>query len=299
MTTCPVTAVIPTYNRAIQLIATLERIFACTPRPDEVIIHIDGNDHATRQVLSESRFHNKADVKVILSATQAGPGGGRNRAIAAAQHEIVASFDDDSYPIDSDYFVRLIQLFKIFPKAAVIGSAIFHQDETIMPDAYTASWVADFIGCGCAYRRDVFLQTKGYVQLPVAYSMEETDLSLRLHHLEWGVLHSPWLRVFHDTKLEHHNNPKITAASIANQALLVYLRYPVSLWWLGGVQCLSRVSWLLRHQRRKGILQGLVSIPGLIQQQQHHRQIVSAKSLLSYLRLRRTGISDLPTLEIL
>lgn len=295
MNSCNVTAVIPTYNRPQKLLEALEKISKCVPHPNEIIIHIDGNDTTTEPVLQNSGFK---DIVIVKNSAQVGPGGGRNLAIARAKNEIVASFDDDSYPIDSDYFARLVQLFEIFPKASVIGSAIFHQHEPILPDQKTASWVADFVGCGCAYRRDVFLRTKGYVQIPLAYGMEETDLSLRLHHLEWGVVHSPWLRVFHDTKLEHHNNPKITAASIANQALLVYLRYPVILWWLGGIQCLNRVFWLIRHQRWNGILTGLVLIPGLIQQQHHHRQVVSAKSLLSYLRLRRTGISDLLTLKL-
>lgn len=296
MSTCKVTVAIPTYHRPDALLKALEQIHQCNPKPDEIIVHIDGGDTVTEAALHSSRFDNTI---IIKNTFKVGPGGGRNMAIARAKNPIVASFDDDSYPIDPDYFARLLQLFEIFPKAAVIGSAIFHQNETVTPDEYTATWVADFVGCGCAYRRDVFLQTKGYVQLPLAYGMEETDLSLRLHHLGWGVLQSPWLRVFHDTKLEHHSNPKITAASIANQALLAYLRYPASLWWLGGAQCISRVSWLMRHQRWNGIMTGLFSIPGLIWQQHHHRQTVSSKSLLSYLRLRRGGTSDIPTLEVL
>lgn len=295
MNTCNVSVVIPTYNRPDQLLKAIEKITKCDPEPEEIIIHIDANDQVTESAIRSSPFR---DVVVLESKSQVGPGGGRNKAIARAKNAIVASFDDDSYPIDSDYFARLMQLFDQFPKAAVIGSAIFHQNETVTPDEHTATWVADFVGCGCAYRRDVFLQTKGYVQLPLAYGMEETDLSLRLHDLGWGILQSPWLRVFHDTKLEHHNNSKITAASIANQALLAYLRYPVNLWWLGGVQCLSRVFWLMQHQRWNGILTGLVSIPGLIHYHHSHRKTVSAKSLLSYLRLRRDGTSDIAILDV-
>jgi len=296
MSTCNVTLVIPTYQRSHQLLKSLEQVYSCDPRPDEIIVHIDGGDHVTEAVLHQHEFK---DIVILKNTAQVGPGGGRNLAIARAKNAIVASLDDDSYPLDPDYFDRLLQLFELFPKAAVIGSAIFHQNETVTPDEYTATWAADFIGCGCAYRRDVFLQTKGYVPLPLAYGMEETDLSLRLHHLGWGILQSQWLRVFHDTKLEHHSSPKITAASIANQALLAYLRYPASLWWLGGMQCLSRVSWLMRHQRWSGILTGLATIPGLIRQQHSHRQTVSARSLWSYLRLRRGGSSDVPTLEVL
>jgi GT2 family glycosyltransferase len=291
MNTCEITVAIPTYQRPDALLKALRQIYQCDPVPDEIVVHLDNGDSTTEAVLLSSEFRN---IVILKNPAQVGPGGGRNLAIARAKHELVASFDDDSYPIDTDYFARLIHLFEQFPQAAVIGSAIFHQNEPILPDQPTATWVADFVGCGCAYRKDVFLQTQGYVQLPLAYGMEETDLSLRLHHLGWGVLQSPWLRVFHDTRLEHHNNPRITAASITNQALLAYLRYPISLWWLGGVQCLSRIVWLLRHQRRTGVLAGVMAIPALLQQQHRHRQPVSSKSLLSYLQLRRNGTAISP-----
>lgn len=288
MNTCNISVVIPTYQRVDKLLETLERILVCNPRPDEIILHIDGDDDVTELAIRNSRFQK---VKIIRSVTQVGPGGGRNRAIAQAKHSIVASFDDDSYPLDSDYFARLIRLYDAFPQAAIIGAAIYHQNEAIATDEMTTSWVADFVGCGCAYRKEVFQQTTGYVQLPVAYGMEEVDLSLRLHDLGWGILRSPWLRVFHNTKLEHHASSHVTAASIANQALLTYLRYPPTYWWLGIGQCMSRILWLVRHGRFAGILNGLIAIPKLIQRYHKQRQVVAIKSLTSYLHLRRRTVS--------
>jgi GT2 family glycosyltransferase len=187
--------------------------------------------------------------------------------------------------------IQLLKLFEAFPKAAVIGTKIYHQNEAIEPYTLSTRWTASFVGCGCAYRKEVFQQTSGYVQLPVAYGMEEADLSLRLHDLGWGVLESDWLRVFHNTELAHHSHPKITAASIANQMLLAYLRYPVLCWWLGVLQCISRIFWLIRHGRFSGIWDGILAIPVLIQQHQTDRQTVSAKSLFSYQRLRRQTVT--------
>lgn len=284
---CPITAVMPTYNRAAKLLESLDRIFNCDPYPNQIIIHIDNHDRLTQQAIEHSKFADRAEIKLLLSSTQVGPGGGRNRAIAAAKNSIVASFDDDSYPIDSDYFARLLQLFQDFPEAAIIGAAIYHQHEPIQPDRHSAAWAADFVGCGCAYRREVFLQTEGYVPLPVAYGMEEIDLSLRLHDLNWKILYSPWLRVFHNTELKHHSSAKITAASIANQALLAYLRYPISHWGLGTAQCLNRIKWLIQHQRFRGIVTGVATVPNLIRQHQAQRQPISAQSLRSFLQLRR------------
>ncbi|BAT55536.1 family 2 glycosyl transferase [Nostoc sp. NIES-3756] len=288
MDTCEITVVIPTYNRLSKLLETLEKISECHPQPNEIIIHIDGNDTVTEQCLKNSQYQN---IKIIKNSLQVGPGGGRNIAIAHATNYIVASLDDDSYPIDKDYFYRLQVLFQNFPKAAVIAANIFHINETVTDDKLTAKWVSDFVGCGCAYRKEVFQQTQGYVQLPVAYGMEEVDLSLRLHNMEWGVLESSWLRVFHNTTLEHHSNPKITAASIANQVLLAYLRYPAQFWWLGIAQCINRVLWLIKHGRTAGIKEGIFAIPQLIKQYHQQRQIVSGKSLLSYLQLRKKAVS--------
>jgi GT2 family glycosyltransferase len=286
MADCAITVVIPTYQRPEQLLDAVTRIRSCDPCPDEIIVHVDGNDRVSETVVAEI-----AGVKVLQSTQQVGPGGGRNRAIAQAKNEIVASFDDDSYPIDQDYFARLLTLFDAFPKAAVIGAQIFHRDEAIALDSLATRWVHSFVGCGCAYRRSVFQQTSGYVPLAVAYGMEEVDLSLRLHDLGWGVLESDGLRVFHDTHLSHHSDSKITAASIANQMLLTYLRYPIAFWGLGGVQCLSRVIWLVRHGRFLGIGAGFRAMPGLIRQYWGDREAVSTRSLLNYQRLRRQSVA--------
>jgi GT2 family glycosyltransferase len=287
MNICNVSVVIPTYQRGDQLLTTLQRLQDCDPRPAEIIIHVDNGDTTTPAILQASEF---SDLVMLCSDTRSGPGGGRNRAIAIASHEIIASFDDDSYPIDGDYFRRLLHLFDTYPQAGVIAAAIYHQNEAIAPDTRQDARVADFVGCGCAYRKSVFQQTSGYVPLPLAYGMEEVDLSLRLHAIGWQVVESQWLRVFHDTNLEHHDRAQVTAASIANQALLAYLRYPITLWWLGVAQCFSRVVWLIRHQRLSGIGSGILMIPRLIKVNHLYRQTVSSESLQSYISLRRGAV---------
>ena len=283
MLDCPVTTIIPTYNRPEQLLIALEHIYNCDPYPGEIIIHIDANDQVTQAVLKDSPFQ---AIKIIQSTVQMGPGGGRNLALAEASHECVASFDDDSYPLDKDYFSRLLLLFEQFPQAAVIGASIFHVGEEIVSDQPIVRWVATFIGCGCAYRKSAFQQTNGYIPLPLAYGMEEVDLALQLHDIGWPILQSPYLRVFHNTQLTHHTQPNVTAASISNLALLASLRYPVTFWWLGAAQCLNRIVWLTRHGRFSGILQGILAIPQLLAQHQHQRKAISTEALRTYLQLR-------------
>ena len=283
-----ISAIVTAYERVDQTLATLRVIQNCVPAPDEVLVHVDAN-----QAKCEDAIRNAfPEVRVLRSGDQVGPGGGRNKLIDAAQFEFVASFDDDSYPIDSDYFARARKVVDRFPDASVICAALYHAGESIGLDDRSAQWTADFRGGACIFRRSAFIKAGGYVPLPVAYGMEEVDLALRLHSRGGRILTTPWLRVFHNTDLKRHGDPHVTAGSIANLALLAYLRYPVSLWAIGVGQCANRLLWLLRHGRRRGILKGLTMIPAHLRANHRYRLPLSKRAVRSYLALRRAPVAE-------
>lgn len=281
--TAPITAIVTAYRRVDEVLHTLRVLTGCEPRPAEILVHVDGGEQAcVTAVRREFPL-----VGVLVSEHRAGPGGGRNRLVAAATQPIVASFDDDSYPLDPDYFARLQQVFEAFPDAWVVDAHVFHRHQRVAPASPGAEWVADFSGGGCAYRPERFLETGGYVPLPTAYGMEEVDLGLRMHARGGRVVRSRSLRVFHNTDLARHADPEVTSASIANIALLAYLRYPVSLWAIGAAQCANRIQWLVRHGRRRGVLRGLAAIPGAILAHRRERRPLPARAVRSFLALRR------------
>lgn len=287
--TSGIAAIVTAYERTEQTLSTLRVIQSCQPPPAEVLVHVDGN----RVECGEAIRAAFPEVRVLLSESRIGPGGGRNKLMeAAAKSDLVASFDDDSYPIDSDYFARAAQLFDKQPNASVICAALYHRGETIALDARDAHWTADFSGGACIYRRDVFLDAGGYVPLPVAYGMEEVDLALRLHSRGARILTSSWLRVFHDTDLSRHADAPVTAGSIANVALLAYLRYPASLWVVGVGQCLKRIVWLLRHRRLRGIFMGVAMIPSHLFANRRYRLPLKYETVRSYLSLRRAPVPE-------
>jgi len=283
-----ISAIVTAYERVEETLETLRVIQSCTPPPDEILVHVDANNRECEQVIRKAF----PAVRVLRSEEQIGPGGGRNRLVDAAQFEFVASFDDDSYPIDADYFARAAKLFAQFPEAAVICAALYHAGEAIDLDQHSAEWTADFTGASCLYRRQAFLDAGAYVPLPVAYGMEEVDLALCLHARGGRILTTRWLRVFHNSDLRHHTDPRITAGSIANLALLAYLRYPVALWVVGIGQCANRLLWLLRHGRWRGILKGVTMIPAHLRANRRYRQTVSKDVVRSYLALRRAPIAQ-------
>ena len=278
-----ISAIVTAYERIEQTLETLRVIQSCVPAPDEILVHVDAGQTACENAIRKEF----PEVQIITSNEQVGPGGGRNKLVSEAQCEFVASFDDDSYPIDSDYFARALQVFEKFPEASLICAALYHVGEKIGLDERSAHWTADFSGGASIVRREAFLAAGGYVPLPVAYGMEEVDLAIRLHSKGGRILTTRWLRVFHNTDLNRHGDPKVTAGSIANLALLAYLRYPVALWGIGVGQCANRLLWLLRHGRHRGIVKGVTMIPAHLRANRRYRLPVSSGAVRSYLALRR------------
>jgi GT2 family glycosyltransferase len=276
-----VTAMVTAFRRPEPAIATIDRLEACVPPPAEILVHVDADQHECATRIRTAH----PNVRVIVSQRQVGPGGGRNVLVTAARHPIVASFDDDSYPVDADYFARLVHLFDAFP-ADMVAAEVYQPGSLDRTVEAHARWVADFVGCGCAYRRATFLRLGGYVPVPVAYGMEEADFALRLHAVGGRVLYAPELRVLHDSDLTHRDSATMMAATVANLGLLAYLRYPIFMWPLGVAQCVKRIVWLARHRSGRGIATGVAAIPGLVAAYRSYRMVVSAKAVRSYLRLR-------------
>ncbi len=282
-----ISVIVTAYKRFDQTLATLRILSACEPAPAEILVHVDGNQtEMLRRIQAEF-----PEVRCVLSEGNLGPGGGRNKLIAAARHDLVASFDDDSYPLDKDHFARVVMLFERVPEAAIIDGRVFLRGEPLETPMQRMEWCSDFTGGSCTYRREIFLGTRGYVPLPTAYGMEEVDLALRLHADGHRILNTPWLRVFHDTNLARHAHPEVTAGSISNIALLTFLRYPVALWPIGLFQLARRVSWLVAHGRSHGVLSGFRRIPAALWKNRQHRHTLSVAQVWSYLKLRRRPVS--------
>jgi GT2 family glycosyltransferase len=249
---------IPTYRRDRQLVAALQRIFACNPAPSEVLIHVDAGDQGTPKLLAG---HFSGKVNWVCASSICGPGGGRNVLIERAKTPWVVSFDDDSWPESPDFFERLEKVIDGNPKAGVLAFPINVRGQK------PAYWPAEiqqascFENCGCAIRREAFLQTEGFLPLRHAYGMEEADVSLQLLDKGWQILNVPDLWVYHDTGMEHHASAPVNAAQITNTALLAFLRYPISLWPLGILQTLNRVKYAISVRRFRGIAKGLWDIP--------------------------------------
>jgi GT2 family glycosyltransferase len=277
LTSTKISALIPTYKRVNKLEKCIQEILSCDPLPLEILIHIDRGDSETAPFLTSKVY---PLVHWFSSDTTQGPGGGRNLLIQKADSPIIASFDDDSWPLDKDYFATATELFSLYPKAAVINaqeirptSPSSHQRNSHIKE------VNSFQNCATLMRREAFLETSGYLPLRYAYGMEEVDVALQILEHGWQILESFNLRVFHDTQLAHHQSPAINAAHISNTALLAYLRYPIAYWPLGIIQVFNRVRYAASARRWNGISQGLWQIPHLLWRYRDQRHPVQVHTL--------------------
>lgn len=279
---CDVSAVVASCQRVEALIKTLFQIRLCRPLPSEILVHVDGGSPA---VLAALREH-CPEARVLVSEVLLGPGGARNRLVAEAANELVASFDDDSFPADRSYFARVLHLARLFPSAAVF-SAASHQQERL---SSSFLHIAVFSGCGCVFRRTWFGRIQGFVPLPIAYNMEEVDVSLQLHELGGVIVHDPCLHVLHD----HPPIEKVAASTnahiLANTALFPFLRYPMLAWPLGVWSVLRRLIFLISKGWTAGMYDGLRMIPRYLRLHAASRRSVSVSVLHSWLRLKRRPV---------
>jgi GT2 family glycosyltransferase len=287
-------AIVAAFDRDEQTLDTLARLKNCNPPPDEVWVHVDGGKNDLARAVRESHL----DVHVLVSDANIGPGGARNRLLDSCECPLVASFDDDSFPLDADYFARIRRLAALWPDTAVFTGELCTPGLIPRPAEPFGYWTGSFLGGACVYNRPAFDDKERYVPLPVAYGMEEMDLGIRLSASKQPIMHTPWLRVYHDNDSHKHQSAAITAASLANLALLAFLRYPITAWPLGLMQVASRVFWLVQNNRIKGMLNGFRSIPSVIFKNRAERKPVKMADLMRFFSLRRNiskfslGIND-------
>jgi GT2 family glycosyltransferase len=275
---------IPTYRRTHLLAVVLQKLFTSNPAPSEILCHVDAGDKETPKLLAA---HFSGKLNWVCASSTRGPGGGRNVLIEMAQTPWVVSFDDDSWPESLDFFERLEKVINAHPRAGVLAFPINVRGQKPTHWPAEIQQVSCFENCGCAIRREAFLQTDGFLPLRHAYGMEEADVALQLLDKGWKILNVPDLWVYHDTGMEHHSSAPVNAAQVTNTALLAFLRYPIKLWPLGILQTLNRVKYAISIRRFRGIAKGLLDIPFLCWKYRATRKPVKAETIHLARKLRR------------
>ena len=181
--------IIPTRNRHEVLEETLGRIGSL------VLTHLNAqcelvivDNASTVAVEAPRRLANGIPVRVIRIEMNRNTAA-RNIAAIEAEGEWLVMLDDDSSPLaETDWGV----LDQHDEDVAAIGG------EITLPDGRHESGGLPevVVGCGCAIRRDVFLEVAGY-DASFGYYAEEYDLCAELILSGYRIAHSRSLRFLH------------------------------------------------------------------------------------------------------
>ena len=119
--------VIPTFNRADLIGATLESVLGQQHDDWEVVVVDDGSSDATLQVVESYQARFGPRLRVI-EQPNSGPGAARNRGIEAARGRYIAFLDSDDlwFPWTLDFYAALLQQHD-FP-AFLAGAPLIFED---------------------------------------------------------------------------------------------------------------------------------------------------------------------------
>src|SRR3954470_16560198 len=112
-----VSVMITTRNRRDELQQTLQIISNLQPTADEILVCADGCTDGTKEMM-RTEYPN---CRLIENEVSRGSVFSRDRLIRMAQGDVVVSLDDDSYPINRDFFARVKDLFVNNPNVAVFS----------------------------------------------------------------------------------------------------------------------------------------------------------------------------------
>lgn len=93
--TTPVSVIIPAYNAATTIRATLKSVATQTLQPAEVVVVDDGSTDDTLAIATACKDFFAPDTLVVMHQENAGAGAARNHAINAARQEFLAFIDAD------------------------------------------------------------------------------------------------------------------------------------------------------------------------------------------------------------
>lgn len=248
-----ISVMITTRNRCADLRRTLGVLDAMNPRPDEILVTADGCTDGTVAMVREEY----PQCRLIVNDPGHGSIPSRDRMLREAVGDLVVSLDDDSYPLDFDFFARLPTLFEVHPEAAVITFPEIRDGDDPAGQTWDlrGHYVAAYPNGAAAMRRATYLNLQGFPTL-FFHAYEEPDYAAQCYGHGMAVWFEPSMAIRHHYSPVNRDELRTHQLNARNELWSVWLRCPwpwvpfVSLYrvWRQLVFACSRGgSWVVRE----------------------------------------------------
>ncbi|WP_345339821.1 glycosyltransferase, partial [Actinomycetospora succinea] len=193
----PVSVVVPAYNEAENIEATVRSILA-NDHPLEVVVVDDGSTDGTADLLEDLALPR---VRVVRQAN-AGKSAALNRGVAAAKNDLIVMIDGDTI-FQPDTVAQLVAPFADPDTGAVAGNVKIANRDRLIPRMQHLEYVVGFNvdrrvqdswgsistipGAAGAFRREAVQEVGGLSSDTLA---EDTDLTIALGRAGWRVVYN-------------------------------------------------------------------------------------------------------------
>ncbi|MDA8200608.1 MAG: glycosyltransferase family A protein [Thermaerobacter sp.] len=193
-----VSVVIPTYNQATTLPATLAAVAAQSMPPREVVVVDDGSTDHTPAVLADIARNYPLPL-VIRRQANAGPGPARDLGWRTATGSLIAYTDSDALP-HRDWLEAALPYFTDPSVAAVEGRVTAESDRapTIWTHQVKNLFGGQFMTANMIYRRRVIAEVGGFK----TRHREDSDLAFSVLERHGRIVFAPRAVVEHPPREE-------------------------------------------------------------------------------------------------
>lgn len=270
-----VSFVVLTHERPEELTRCLRSIRRQSYANKELVVVDNASSDHTPEIL-EHRFPEATTIRLDKNL---GVAGGRNRGAAAAMGEVLVFLDDDAEFPDADAASVIMDYFTTHPALGCLAlrvidpatdtelrNAIPRLDKRPMDDDYPCAY---FCGAGFAIRASVFRELGGFWDV-LFYSAEEVDLSYRLLHHGYGILHTASVCVLHAESPNQRPSERAIYFNARNRSWValrnlpwLYVATTTLGWWTYCIWQGAKTGHM--HPAWRGIQDAICGAPGAFQ----------------------------------
>lgn len=222
-------------NRKEELVKTLGVIYSLIDKSQvEVLVFLDGCADNSEALVGELKW-----VRWFVHTKSIGASAARHQLYPLANAEILIGLDDDAHPLTRDFISQIEMVFQGNSNVGILAfeevKGIFVNDNNAIQKSEKGKkefLSSEFIGCGFAIRKSVYMRTNGFPVWIDIYG-EESCVAIEVLANGYDILYTNSIKINHrvnneDRRLRKQNYFRFgKQLKNATYYFLVYYPYPL------------------------------------------------------------------------